>query len=361
MRGQVKSQPKMFYQLSLEEKIPQDHPLRTMKKLVDGILADMDSFFNTLYSDYGAPSIPPEQLLKALLLQILFSIRSERQLVEQIAFNLLYQWFLDMSPEDAVWNSSTFSKNRDRLLEGEVATRFFEEVLAIAKERNLLSEEHFSVDGTLIEAWASMKSVKPKGDEPDDTNGFTSRNPDVDFKGQKRTNNTHQSTTDPEARLFKKGKGKETKLCFMGHVLMENRHGLAVSTRLTVATGTAEREAAFGMVEEIKAPSKRITLGGDKGFDVAEDIGKWRDRNVTPHFARKETSRIDERTVRHEGYEVSQRKRRRIEEHFGWDKTVGGMRKVRHIGKRLVGWMFTFTTAAYNLTRINNILRQQVA
>lgn len=351
----------MFYRISLEEKVPQDHPLRSMKELVDRVLSDMDSFFNTLYSDYGAPSIPPEQLLKALLLQILFSIRSERQLMEQIAFNLLYQWFLDMSPDDVVWNASTFSKNRDRLLEGEVATRFFEKILAIAKAQNLLSEEHFSVDGTLIEAWASMKSVKPKDDEPQDRNGFTSRNPDVDFKGQKRTNQTHQSTTDPEARLFKKSKGKETKLCFMGHILMENRHGLAVSTRLTEATGTAEREAAFEMVDEVKAPSKRITLGGDKGFDVADDIEKWRDKKVTPHFARKETSRIDERTARHAGYEVSQRKRRRIEEHFGWNKTVGGMRKVRHIGKRLVGWMFTFTTAAYNLTRINNILRQQVA
>jgi transposase len=351
----------MFYQINLEERVPQDHPLRTMKELVDRVLGEMDSFFNTLYSDYGAPSIPPEQLLKALLLQILFSIRSERQLVEHLSFNLLYQWFLDLSPDDGIWNASTFSKNRDRLLEGEVATRFFEEVLAIAKERNLLSEEHFSVDGTLIEAWASMKSVKPKDDDPDDTNGFTSRNPDVDFKGQKRSNETHQSTTDPEARLFKKGKGKETKLCFMGHVLMENRNGLAVATRLTQATGTAEREAAFEMVDEVKAPSKRITLGGDKGFDVADDIGKWREKNVTPHFARKETSRIDERTARHEGYEVSQRKRRRIEEHFGWDKTIGGMRKMRHIGKRLVGWMFTFTTAAYNLTRINNISRQQVA
>jgi hypothetical protein len=278
MRGQVKSQPQMFYRLSLEEKVPQNHPLRRLKELVDGILGEMDSFFSTLYSDYGAPSIPPEQLLKALLLQILFSIRSERQ-----------------------------------------------------------------------------------DDKPDDTNGFASRNPEVDFKGHKRTNETHQSTTDPEARLFKKGKGKETKLCFMGHVLMENRHGLAVSVRLTQATGTAEREAAFEMVDEVKSPSQRITLGGDKGFDVADDIEKWRKKNVTPHFARKETSRLDERTTRHNGYEVSQRKRRRIEEHFGWDKTVGGMRKVRHIGKRLVGWMFTFTTAAYNLIRINNILRQQAA
>lgn len=361
MRGQIKSQPKIFYQISLEEKVPQGHPLRTMKALVDRVLEEMDSFFNTLYSDYGAPSIPPEQLLKALLLQILFSIRSERQLVEQISFNLLYQWFLELGPDDQIWNASTFSKNRDRLLEGEVATRFFEEVLAIADEKGLLSEDHFSVDGTLIEAWASMKSVKPKNDKPDDTNGFTSRNPDVDFKGQKRTNETHQSTTDPEAKLYRKSKGKETKLSFMGHVLMENRFGLAVSASVTEANGTAEREAAFEMVEEVKAPSKRITLGGDKGYDVADDIEKWREKNVTPHFARKETSRIDERTARHNGYEVSQRKRRRIEEIFGWEKTVGGMRKVRHIGKRLVGWIFTLTTAAYNLTRINTILRSQAA
>ncbi len=319
----------------------------------------MDSYFNTLYSFFGAPSIPPEQLLKALLLQVLFTIRSERQLVEHIQYNLLYKWFLDMGVDEEVWDASTFSKNRDRFLEGDVASEFFERVLGIAREANLLSDEHFTVDGTLIEAWASMKSVKPK-DENDkqnkgSSNGFTPKNPDVDFKGEKRTNATHQSTTDPEAKLHRKGQGKETKLSFMGHVLMENRHGLAVSVRLTQTSGTAEREAAFDLMDKVKPPSKRVTLGGDKGFDVADDIDEWREKKVTPHFAKKKHSKLDGRTTRHTGYAISQRKRKRVEEIFGWEKTIGGMRKVRHIGIQLVGWIFTFTTAAYNLVRIRNV------
>lgn len=356
MRGFVKKQETLFVQINLSQSVPLSHPLREIKSLTDEILEGMSPLFDTLYSDFGAPSIPPEQLLKALLLQVLYTIRSERQLVEHLQYNLLYKWFLDLNLDEEVWNASTFSKNRDRLLAGDVASAFFERVLDIARRNNLLSEEHFTVDGTLIEAWASMKSVRPKDEEPpSDGNGFTPKNPDVDFKGEKRSNETHGSRTDPEARLYRKGSGKETKLGFLGHLLMENRYGLAVSVRLTEANGTAERQAALEMMTEIKPKSRKATLGGDKGYDVAEDIAAFRAINVTPHFAQKKYTTIDARTTRHKGYDTSQKIRKRVEEIFGWLKTIGGERKVKHIGKALVGFGFTLATAAYNLVRIRNI------
>jgi transposase len=356
MRGVVQKQEKIFFQLNLSDTVPQGHPLRGIKKIVDNILLEMNCFFDTLYSPMGAPSIPPEQLLKALLLQVLFTIRSERQLVEHLRYNLLYKWFLDLGVDEEVWNASTFSKNRDRLLAGDVAGVFFERVLAVAREKDLLSSEHFTVDGTLIEAWASMKSVRPKAEEPPkDGNSFKPKNPDIDFKGEKRSNETHASTTDPEAKLYRKGNGKETKFGFLGHLLMENRYGLAVSVRLSEANGTAEREAALDMMKRIKPKSRKATLGGDKGYDVAEDLKVWRQINVTPHFAQKKYTTIDARTTRHKGYDTSQKIRKRVEEIFGWLKTIGGERKVKHIGKALVGFGFTLATAAYNLVRIRNI------
>jgi transposase len=356
MRGVINQQESLFIQINLSKTVPVDHPLRAIKSLVDPILEEMSPLFDTLYSPLGAPSIPPEQLLKALLLQVLFTIRSERQLVEHLQYNLLYKWFLDLGIQETVWDASTFSKNRDRFLAGEVAQVFFERVLDLARERDLLSKEHFTVDGTLIEAWASMKSVRPKDeDPPQDGNGFKPKNPDVDFKGEKRSNETHASTTDPEARLHRKSAGQETKLCYMGHVLMENRHGLAVSVRLTQASGTAEREAALEMMGQVKPKSKRATLGADKGYDVAEDVTAFRAMNVAPHFAQKKHTTIDARTTRHPGYHLSQKVRKRVEEIFGWLKTIGGERKVKHIGTELVGFGFTLATAAYNLLRIRNI------
>lgn len=352
----INQQEPLFVQINLSETVPVDHPLRAIKTLVDSILEEMSPLFDTLYSPLGAPSIPPEQLLKALLLQVLFTIRSERQLVEHLQYNLLYKWFLDLGIQETVWDASTFSKNRDRFLAGEVAQVFFERVLDVARERDLLSDEHFTVDGTLIEAWASMKSVRPKDEEPpQDGNGFKPKNPDVDFKGEKRSNETHASTTDPEAKLHKKSAGQETKLCYMGHVLMENRHGIAVSVRLTQASGTAEREAALEMMDEVKPKSKRATLGGDKGYDVAEDVEAFRAMKVTPHFAQKKYTTIDARTTRHSGYHLSQKVRKRVEEIFGWLKTIAGERKARHLGTKLVGFGFTLATAAYNLLRIRNI------
>jgi transposase/IS5 family transposase len=356
MRGVVNKQEQLFVQINLSQTVPVVHPLRGIKALVDPILEEMSPLFDTLYSAFGAPSIPPEQLLKALLLQVLFTIRSERQLVEHLQYNLLYKWFLDLGIQETAWDASTFSKNRDRFLAGEVAQVFFERVLAVARERDLLSAEHFTVDGTLIEAWASMKSVRPKDEEPpQDGNGFKPKNPDVDFRGEKRSNETHASTTDPEAKLHKKSAGQETKLCYMGHVLMENRHGIAISVLLTQASGTAERKAALKMMDKAKPKSKRATLGGDKGYDVAEDVKAFRAINVTPHFARKKYTTLDARTTRHPGYHLSQKIRKRVEEIFGWLKTIGGERKVKHIGTELVGFGFTLATAAYNLLRIRNI------
>lgn len=322
--------------------------------MVDAALKEMSPLFESLYSRVGRPSIAPEKLLRALLVQVLYTVRSERMLMEQLDYNLLFRWFVGLSMDDPVWVATVFSKNRDRLLEGDVAQFFFAKVMEQAAGRGLLSDEHFSVDGTLIEAWAGQKSFKKKASTesvpPDDPG-----NPTVDFHGEKRTNQTHQSTTDAEARLYRKSKGHEAKLVYMGHALVENRNGLVVNTRVTQATGTAEREAALVMAGEIGGPA---TIGGDKNFDTKDFVHDCRDMDVTPHVAQNDTNRssaIDGRTTRHPGYSVSQKKRKRIEEVFGWMKTVGLMRKTRHRGTDLVGWMFQFTAAAYNLVRMRKL------
>jgi transposase len=356
MRGSDREQGSMFSYVALEKRIPQDHPLRPMREMVDEALKRLSPRFSSLYADSGRPSIPPERLLRALLLQVLFSIRSERLLMEQLEYNLLFRWFVGLGIDDPVWVPTVFTKNRDRLLQGEVAEEFFGAVLAQGQDHGLLSCEHFTVDGTLIEAWASQKSFKRKDDAgggSDDDPG----NPTVNFRGQRRSNDTHESSTDPDARLARK-KGQTSQLAYMGHLLTENRNGLIVSAMLTQADGYAERAAAVAMVEELPG-QRRITLGGDRGFDTEDFVAECRERNVTPHVAQNTTnraSRIDGRTLRHRGYEISQRKRKRIEECFGWMKTIGGMRKTRHRGTERVGWMFVFTAAVYNLVRIRNLM-----
>jgi transposase len=367
MRGIEDKQDALFSYVSQEDRIPQDHPLRKVREIVNPMLAGMTDRFDKLYADCGRPSIPPEQLLKALLVQIFYSIRSERLLMEELNYNLLFRWFVGLSMDDEVWDHSVFTKNRDRLLDGEIAEAFLDKVVGLARERELLSDEHFTVDGTLVEAWAGQKSFKEKGkgsrSSPSNTDDDPS-NPTVNFHGEKRKNDTHQSTTDPEALLIKKGPGKEAKLSFMGHVVMDNRHGLAVSARYTKATGTAERDAAIEMLEKDIHPRKRkkdrprITVGADKLFDTEEFVTSLQAMNVTPHVAQNDTNRssaIDKRTTRHPGYEISQWKRKLIEEIFGWVKTIGLMRKTRHKGLKRGGWMFTFTMAAYDLIRIRNI------
>jgi len=331
--------------------------LRKLLPLVDTALARMSRRFTAMYARGGRPSIAPEKLLRALLLQILYTVRSERLLMERLNYDLLFRWFVGLNMDDPVWDAPVYSKNRERWLKGEVAQAFFQQVLAQAEEGHLLSDEHFTVEGTLIEAWASPKSFKPKtgGDEPPAPGGS---NPEVNFRGAKRSNDTHQSTTDPDARLYKKAKGQEAKLSYLGHVLMENRNGLAVDTRLTRATGTAEREAAGGMVAK-QGGGKRVTLGGDKNYDTQDFVQELREQRLTPHVAqnnRHRSSAIDGRTTRHRGYAVSQKKRKRVEEIFGWMKTIGLMRKVRHRGRQLVAWMFTYTAAAYNLMRMTKLL-----
>jgi transposase len=358
MRGTDKRQEPMFSYISAEKRIPRDHPLRAIRTMVDVILKDLSPVFETLYSNTGRPSIAPEKLLRTLLLQVLYTVRSERLLMEQLDYNLLFRWFVGLSMDDPIWDATVFSKNRDRLLEGDIARAFFERVLCHARAQHLLSDEHFTVDGTLIEAWAGQKSFKKKeagSGKPTDDPG----NPSVDFKNEKRTNQTHQSTTDPQARLYKKAKGQESKLCYLGHVLMENRNGLAVNARITKASGTAEREAAADMMGELPG-EKRITVGADKAYDTKEFVAQSRGLNVTPHVAQNNKNRssaIDNRTTRHAGYSVSQKKRKRVEEIFGWMKTVGMLRKTRHRGVARVGWMFTFGVAVYNLIRMRNMMR----
>jgi transposase len=355
MRGKDVQQQAMFSYLSPEARVPKDHPLRPIRDMVNQALAELDGEFQAMYSREGRRSIPPEKLLRALLLQILYTIRSERLLMEQLDYNLLFRWFVGLSMDDEVWDHSVFSKNQERFLDSDLAAAFFARILEQAGSAGLLSDEHFTVDGTLIEAWASLKSFRPKDAPPPAGGG---RNPEVDFHGEKRLNQTHASTTDPEARLFKKGKGKEAKLCFMGHVLMENRHGLVVAPRLTAATGTAEREAAEDTVGGIPG-RRRITVGGDKAFDTQDFVKSMRSLNATPHVAQNcngRKSAIDGRTTRHPGYAVSQRLRKRVEEIFGWMKTVGNLRKTRHRGEDRVGWVFTLTAAAYNLVRMRNLM-----
>jgi len=356
MRGDDQQQGAMYSYLSPEARVPQDHPLRAIRTLVDQVLAELSPRFEGLYARVGRPSIPPEKLLRAQLLQVLYTVRSERQLMEQLDYNLLFRWFVGLNMDDLVWDPTVFTKNRQRLLDGEIATAFLEQVVAQAAQRGLLSGEHFTVDGTLIEAWASLKSFKRTGaaaPPPDDPG-----NPTVDFHGERRSNATHVSTTDPEARLARKGPGKEAKLAYQGHAVMDNRHGLVVNACATQATGTAEREAA---VELATALPRRTTLGADKGYDTREFVEVLRDLQVTPHVAQNTSNRssaIDRRTTRHPGYLVSQQKRKLVEEIFGWLKTVGLLRKTRHRGVRRVDWMFTFATAVYNLVRIRNLTWQ---
>lgn len=348
----------MYSYLSPEQRVPADHPLRSIRAMTDRALKDLSRKFNAMYSATGRPSIPPEKLLRALLLQVLYTIRSERLLMEQLEYNLLFRWFVGLNMDEPVWVPTVFSKNRERLLDGDVASRFFGAVLQQAREQDLLSDEHFSVDGTLIEAWASQKSFQRKdaGDAPppDDPG-----NPTVNFHGEKRRNDTHESKTDPDARLARKSGGHEAKLAYTGNVLIENRHGLVVDTELLQSNGTAERDAAMLMAERIEG-GDRVTLAADKGYDTKDFVKEMRHMNVTPHVAQNTAraggSAIDGRTTRHAGYAISQHKRKRIEEVFGWIKTVGALRKTRHRGLFKVAWMFTFTAAAYNLVRMRNLL-----
>jgi transposase len=333
-----------------------DHPLRAIQKIVDAALGALSGEFEKLYAKFGRPSIAPEKLLRALLLQAFYSVRSERQLMEQLGYNLLFRWFVGLSLDAAIWDVTVFTKNRERLIAGDIACQFMAAVLNQERVKALLSDDHFSVDGTLIEAWASMKSFRPKdgsGEPP-----APGRNGERDFHGEKRRNETHASTTDPDARLYRKGPGQPSKLSYLGHVFMENRHALVVDTRLTLATGTAEREAALEMVAA-RPGNHRLTLGADKAYDVAGFVADLRAHNVTPHVAQNTTNRrsaIDARTTRHPGYAVSGRMRKRIEEIFGWTKATAGLRKTRHRGLARVGWMFTLTATAYNLVRLPKLM-----
>jgi transposase len=345
VRGGDNGTGELFSYVDLEAGVRRDHPLRAIRTIVNEALVALEREFAALYSPIGRPSIPPEKLLRAMLLQAFYSIRSERLLMERLEYDLLFRWFVGIGVDDAAWDHSVFSKNRDRLLEGDIAAKFLAAVLAQRRVKKLLSTDHFSVDGTLIEAWASMKSVKPKdgsGEPPAEGGG---RNAEANFHGQKRSNDTHGSTTDPDARLYRKGQGKETKLCFIGHGLMENRHGLLVDACLTLADGHAERVAALHMIEPRADRPQAITLGADKAYDVEDFVNELRSMRVTPHVAQNTSGRssaIDGRTTRHSGYAVSQRIRKRIEEAFGWIKTVGGQRKTRFRGRDRVGWAFTF-------------------
>jgi transposase len=352
MRGDDPRNDSMFSYVTPEARVRADHPLRPIRQRVDAALARLSGRFERLYSTTGRPSIPPEKLLRALLLQILYSIRSERLLMEELDYSVLYRWFVGLSMDDPVWDATTFTKNRERLLRGDVADAFFAEVLAAIRTDGLLSDEHFTVDGTLLEAWASHKSFHPKDDDrtpPDDP-----KNPTVNFHGQARRNDTHQSTTDPEARLYKKAVGREAKLGYLAHLLTENRHGFIIDTAVTSATGTAERDAAIAMLGELPLTTQRVTVGGDKNFDVAAWVAAVRLMGITPHVAQHTSRRgsaIDRRTTRHPGYAVSQRCRKKVEQPFGWMKTVGLLRKLRHRGGRRVDWIVAFTATAYNLVR----------
>ena len=354
MRGVDVQQATMYSYLSAEERVPLNHPLRAVRKLTDKILGELSKLFSRMYSQMGRPSIAPEKLLRALLLQVLYTVRSERMLMEQLDYNMLFRWFVGLNLDEAVWDVTVFTKNRDRLLEADVAKEFFRLVVAEAQALNLMSDEHFTVDGTLLEACASLKSFKKIDGEgtappPDDPG-----NPTVDFHGEQRSNQTHASTTDEDAMLARKGAGKEAKLSYSGHVLMENRNGLVAEVEVLQANGTADRDAALVMIEAIPGDHP-VTVGADKGYDTKNFVEEARNLKATPHVAQKKHSAIDGRTTRHAGYAISQQKRKRVEEIFGWMKTVGGMRKLRHRGLELVGWMFTFTAAAYNLVRIRNL------
>ena len=365
MRGQDDRSGTLFSYIDLEDRVPSTHPLRLIRGIVNDVLGTLSGEFAAVYSHTGRPSIPPEKLLRALLLQAFYTIRSERQLMEQLNFNLLFRWFVGLGLDDVVWDASTFCKNRDRLLEAEVSAKLLRGVIEHRRVRRLLSRDHFSVDGTLIEAWASMKSFRPKdggGDGPG-----PGRNGERDFHGEKRSNESHESTTDADARLYRKGNGKESKLCYMGHALMENKNGLAVGGGVTLASGTAERDAALAMIDALRAGRRRVTLGGDKGYDVQAFAEDLRARNVTPHVAvqnhltktgKRRRTKIDGRVTRHPGYAVSQRIRKRIEEIFGWVKVQAGQDKTKFRGRRRVDASFTLALAAYNLIRLPKLLAE---
>lgn len=361
MRGTDQRSGSLFSYVDIEARVAAGHPLRRIRELVNAALAKLDEQISGLYAREGRPSIPPERLIRASLLQLLYSIRSERQLIERMEFDLLFRWFVGLGIDDAVWDHSVFSKNRDRLLTSEIAQEFLAALLIDPKVKRLLSHEHFSVDGTLLKAWASMKSFQPKGGGGSSGGG---RNGERNFRGEKRSNETHASTTDPDARLYRKGDGQESRLCYMGHAVMENRHGLAVSGEVTHATGTAEREAALGWVDQ-RHVNRRITLGGDKAYDVYDFIEALKERNITPHIAVNGNIRwngvprktaLDRRTTRHDGYWISQCIRKRIEEIFGWTKTIGGLAQVKVRGLAKVKAAFIFGLAAYNLIRLPKLL-----
>ena len=366
MRGSDKLSGELFSYVDLEQRVRADHPLRAIRELTNTALEALSGDFAALYSGLGRPSIAPEMLLRAMLLQAFYSIRSERQLMERLEFDLLFRWFVGIGVDDPVWDHSIFSKNRDRLLDGEIAAKFLGAVLAQPRIKRLLSGEHFSVDGTLIEAWASMKSFKPKeppdaGSPPNDGKMAGGRNAPVDFRGEKRSNQTHRSTTDPDARLYRKGPGMEAKLCYLGHGLMENRSGLIVDAWLTRVSGHAERLAALDMIQGFADRPRAVTLGADKGFDAADFVEELRTINVRPHVARNTSGRrsaIDRRTTRHPGYAKSQRIRKRIEEAFGWIKTIAGLRRTKLRGQPKVDWSFTFAAVAYNLVRAPKLLAE---
>jgi len=363
MRGADERQNILFSTRSIEDRIPAEHPLRAMRRLVDPILAELSPRFQALYSAVGRPSIPPEQLLRALLLQMLYTIRSERRLMEELDYNLLYRWFVGLTPDDAVWVPTVFSKNRDRLLAGDMAEVFFNAVLARANASALLSHEHFTVDGTLLEAWASHKSFRPKDDPTPPPSDDDPSNPSVNFRGEQRSNTTHQSVTDPDARLTRKTHHGAAFLGYQASVLMENRHGLIVQTDVRAPGYHAERDAALEMLTLLEPTRRRRTLGADRGYDEPDFIAGVRRLGVTPHvspnparYGKKRRSPVDGRTTRHAGYEVSQRKRKLVEEAFGWQKCVAVLRKLHHRGRERVSWIFTFASAAYNLVRLRTLL-----
>jgi transposase len=362
MRGADLPQTTLFSVISIEDRIPADHPLRAMRALVNPVIAALSPRFQAMYATIGRPSIPPERLLRALLLQVLYTIRSERQLMEQLDYNLLFRWFVGLNPDDPIWAPTVFTKNRDRLEDGQIAEAFLQEVLKAADQRGLLSHEHFTVDGTLLEAWASQKSFRRKDQPTPPASDDDPSNPTVNFRQEKRSNTTHQSVTDPDARLSRKSNGTAALLCHLGSVLMDNRHGLIVATDVRPPEYEGERDAAVEMLTTLEPRARRRTLGADKGYDTPAFVAGVRACHTTPHVAqnihaRRAKSAVDRRTTWHPGYAISQVKRKLVEEGFGWGKTIGGLRKLHHRGREKVSWIFTFTNAAYNLVRIRSLMR----
>ena len=358
MRGTEEVQDAMFSYISAEQRVPKDHPLRAIREILNEVLERLSPQFDSMYASTGRPSIAPEKLLRALVVQALYTVRSERMLMEQLNYNLLFRWFVGLQMDDPIWDVTVFTKNRQRLLEADVAKMFLEAVVHEARNRRLLSSEHFTVDGTLIEAWAGQKSFKKKDWNKKENPPQDPGNPTINFRGEKRGNETHQSTTDPECRLYRKG-GQESLLSYLGHVMMENRNGLVIQARVSQSTGTAERDVAIEMIRD-RGGRRSITLGADKAYDTQAFVASMRELNATPHvtqnICRNRISAIDGRTVRQPGYAISQKKRKRVEEIFGWMKTIGLMRQTRHRGKERVGWMFTLAAATYNLIRIRNLM-----